>query len=139
VLKSEISHLGGNHITNLLSEYVGRQLAQAKGMDVSRTSKIMHRLKILCDEAKQTLSQSEMAFVRLDGLPDILIYGCEVSLVQFEQCIKSTLQQNIDLIKDTLNGLHVSKLIISGSSTKIPLFRSMVADQLKQYKTIPCS
>lgn len=99
----------------------------------------MHRLKILCDEAKQTLSQSEMAFVRLDGLPDILVYGCEVSSVQFELCIKSTLQQNIDLIKDTLNGIKLSKLIINGSSTKIPLFRKMLADQLKQYKFIPCN
>lgn len=98
----------------------------------------MHRLKVLCDEAKQTLSQSEMAFVRLDGLPDILVYGCEVSSLQFEQCIKSTLQQNIDLIKSSLNGMQVEKLIINGSSAKIPLFRSMVADQLKQYKTVPC-
>jgi molecular chaperone DnaK (HSP70) len=138
VLRSEISHLGGSHLTNLLSEYVVRQLAQAKGMDVSKTPKIMHRLKVLCDEAKQTLSQSEMAFVRLDGLPDIIIYGCEVSTTQFEQCIRAALQQNIDLIKEALSGLQVGKLIINGSSSRIPLFRSMLSDQLRQYRTIPC-
>lgn len=36
----------------------------------------MHKLKLLCDEAKHVLSINEKAFIRLDGLPDILVYGC---------------------------------------------------------------
>lgn len=49
VLRSEFSQLGGNHLTNLLVDHVARQLAREKGMDISRTPKIMHRLKVLCD------------------------------------------------------------------------------------------
>jgi molecular chaperone DnaK (HSP70) len=49
VIRSEVSHLGGNYITNLLAEYVMRKLSKDKGMDISRTPKIMHRLKVLCD------------------------------------------------------------------------------------------
>jgi molecular chaperone DnaK (HSP70) len=139
VLRSEFSHLGGNHLTNLLSEHVVRQLAREKGMDVSRTPKIMHRLKVLCDEAKKTLSQSEMAFVRLDGLPDILVYGCEVSALQFENCVKGALQHNIDVIKSALSDFRVGKIILSGSSSKIPVFRSLMGQHFKQYKTVLCN
>ena len=37
-----------------------------KGMDISSHPKLMHKLKILCMEAKHTLTQSDRAFVRLD-------------------------------------------------------------------------
>lgn len=62
-------------------------LIKDKGMDISKIPKIMHRLKILCTEAKHTLSQNEMAFIRIDDLPDIMVYGCEISQNRFEKCI----------------------------------------------------
>lgn len=56
-------------------------------MDINKNSLLMHRMRLLCEEAKHTLSSNDHAFVRLDGLPDIVVYGCEVFLPQFDQCI----------------------------------------------------
>jgi hypothetical protein len=45
-------------------------------MDITKNRLLMNKLKLLCDEAKHILSKSDKAFIRLDGLPDILVYGC---------------------------------------------------------------
>ena len=56
-------------------------------MDISKSKSHMNKLKLLCDEAKQMLSKNDKAFIRLGGLPDILVYGCEVTLQCFENRI----------------------------------------------------
>lgn len=36
-------------MTNLLTDYIAEKLVREKGMDVTKTPKIMHRLKLLCE------------------------------------------------------------------------------------------
>lgn len=78
-----INKIGGLLITHLLVDYVVDELIAKKGMDIRKDSYLMQKLKIYCQQAKHTLSNHEMAFIRLDGLPDISVYGCEISLAQF--------------------------------------------------------
>ena len=82
-LSYSCSHLGGLKLTQLLVNHVAQQLVLEKGMDITKNPYFMHKLRLLCDEAKHILSSNEKAFVRLDELPDILVYGCEVSIQQF--------------------------------------------------------
>jgi molecular chaperone DnaK (HSP70) len=58
VLRSEASQIGGNVLNGLLVDDIVEHLLKDKGMDVSKSPKIMHKLKILCAEAKHTLSHS---------------------------------------------------------------------------------
>lgn len=80
-----------------------------------------------------------MAFVRLDGLPDIMVYGCEISQAQFEQCVSSAMEQNLALIKSTVADFALKKLVITGNSSKIPFYRSLMAQQLRSYKMMPAN
>jgi hypothetical protein len=70
-----------------------------------------------------------MAYIRLDGLPDILVYGCEISLLQFEKCIASAINLNISMIKNAINSINepLSRIIINGESSRIPCFQNMLS------------
>lgn len=63
-------------MTHLLVDYIVEHLIKEKGMDITQNKFLMNKLKLLCDEAKHILSANDKAFIRLDGLPDILVYGC---------------------------------------------------------------
>ncbi len=58
ILSCDVTHIGGNALTNLLTDYLAAQLVKNKGMDVSKVPSIMHKLRLLCNEAKHTLSIS---------------------------------------------------------------------------------
>lgn len=58
VLSSSFTYVGGNMLTNLIVDYVVNELVTKKGMDISKVSKLMHKLKVLCNEAKHVLSSS---------------------------------------------------------------------------------
>jgi len=45
-------------LTNLLADYIVNELIAKKGMDISKVPKHMHKLKILCNEAKHVLSSN---------------------------------------------------------------------------------
>ena len=48
-LAYEISHEGGLKLTTLLVDYVSDKLIKEKGMDITKNSFLMHKLKLLCD------------------------------------------------------------------------------------------
>lgn len=78
------------------------------------------------------LSGHEKAFIRLDGLPDIIVFGMEVSVQQFEQQIAKQIQSNVALVSRSvqLADRTVAKIIVAGGSSKIPLFKKLIAEQL---------
>ena len=49
VLSNSFTEIGGNMLTNLLVDHVVRELIVKKGMDITKVSKFMHKLKILCN------------------------------------------------------------------------------------------
>ena len=129
VVEMDSTRLGGLHITSRLADYVVAQLMQAKGMDITTIPKLMHKLKILSMEAKHTLANSERAFVRLDELPDIRVFGCEVSQKQFEECIRDDLNKNFEMVRRVLNrDRKISTIITTGGSCSLLAFGRMMRE-----------
>jgi molecular chaperone DnaK (HSP70) len=48
-LSHEISYFGGIKLTHLLVDYIVSHLIKEKGMDISRDSFLMNKLKLLCN------------------------------------------------------------------------------------------
>jgi actin-related protein len=84
------------------------------------------------------LSSNDKAFVRLDGLPNILTYGCEISIREFEKCISKDIEENVELIREGLIGKksRVSKLVLTGGSCAIPQFRRLLAEVVGEIPVI---
>lgn len=77
-----------------------------------------------------------MAFIRLDGLPDIAVYGCEITLTQFESCIQKYILKNLSMISESIakNNWKLSQIILTGNSCKIPLFQSSLKKLMSNIK-----
>lgn len=135
------SHLGGDDLDNVLVEKLVESFFEEHQIDLSKDSIALRRLKEAAEKAKCELSTATQTTI---SLPFIVQKGEQpvhlnyvIKREDFEILIEHFIERTIECCKRAISesGLKVrdiTKVILVGGSTRVPLVKDMVEDFFEQ-------
>ncbi|MCL2378748.1 MAG: Hsp70 family protein [Defluviitaleaceae bacterium] len=139
-------NLGGDDFDAELVYWMKNSFTEQTGVDldsleIAERKRVMQKLKQEAEQTKKKLSGTNKVSVRInplvivDGVPKNL--NAEITREEFEAMIRKYVDRSRDIIEEALKraGTHtdeVSKVVLVGGSTLIPMVRRMVAGYLKE-------
>ena len=139
-------NLGGDDFDAELIRWMKEQFREANNVDLDTLDhldrrRVMQKLKQEAEQTKKKLSGANKVSVRvnpliiLDGVPKNL--SLEITREEFEAMIRKYVDRSRDIVEEALRraGLgadEISKVILVGGSTLIPMIRRMVAGFIKE-------
>jgi molecular chaperone DnaK len=131
------THLGGDDIDNLLTDWLMEEFKKDSGIDVSKDKMVLQRLKEASEKAKIELSSVQETEINLPYItadatgPKHLLK--KLSRAKFEQMIDSIVTRAMEPCKKALAdaGKKVSdihEVVLVGGSTRIPLVQAKVKE-----------
>lgn len=139
-------NLGGDDFDFELISYFRQQFQEQSGIDIetieqSEQKRVLQKLKAEAEQTKKKLSGTNKAIVRIhpllikDGVPKNL--SLEITREDFEAMIRKYVDRSRDIIKEALSRADreaddISKVILVGGSTLIPMVKRMVAGFIKE-------
>jgi len=135
------SHLGGTDFDQRIMEWVLSWFEEEYSIDLRADPVAMQHLKLAAEEAKIELSRHYKAkievpaIVKRDGR--VINLSKEITRQQFEEMILDLLERTITLVGQALedaelSAQEISRVLLVGGSTRIPLVRKMVENRMKQ-------
>ncbi len=129
------THLGGDDIDQVIIDWLVTEFKKEQGIDLSRDSMALQRLKEAAEKAKMELSSTMQSDINLPFItatqegPKHLNYS--LTRARFEQLADSLLQRTIPPMKAALKdaGLtqkDIDEVILVGGSTRIPKIQEIV-------------
>ncbi len=129
------THLGGDDIDQVIIDWLVTEFKKEQGIDLSRDSMALQRLKEAAEKAKMELSSTMQSDINLPFItatqegPKHLNYS--LTRARFEQLADSLLQRTIPPMKAALRdaGLtpdDIDEVILVGGSTRIPKIQEIV-------------
>ncbi|EFA06541.1 heat shock 70 kDa protein [Tribolium castaneum] len=127
------THLGGHDFDNLIIDYVCDILLKEYDYNPKDDRRNMRRLRSICEEAKQTLSDLEETIIILPAFTkkhDII--NINITREQFESMAQMLFQRTIDIVDKCLTTCNIAKteikeVILSGGSTRIPEIQNLLS------------
>jgi len=139
-------NLGGDDFDAELVRWMKNAFAEAHGFDLddfdnTERKRIMQKLKQEAEQTKKKLSGTNKVAVRInplvivDGVPKNL--NAEITREEFEALIRKYVDRSRDIIEEALKRAdkqadEISKVVLVGGSTLIPMVRRMVAGYIKE-------
>jgi len=139
-------NLGGDDFDAELVRWMKFTFTEQTGVDldtleIAERKRVMQKLKQEAEQTKKKLSGTNKVAVRInplvivDGVPKNL--NTEITREEFEAMIRKYVDRSRDIIEEALKraGKHtdeISKVVLVGGSTLIPMVRRMVAGYLKE-------
>jgi len=139
-------NLGGDDFDAELVRWMKTSFTEQTGveldhLDMAERKRVMQKLKQEAEQTKKKLSGTNKVAVRInplvivDGVPKNL--NVEITREEFEAMIRKYVDRSRDIIEEALKraGRHtdeISKVVLVGGSTLIPMVRRMVAGFLKE-------
>lgn len=129
------THLGGDDVDQVLIDYLLSTFKKDTGVDLSKDTMVLQRVKDAAEKAKIELSSTQSSEINLPFLtadasgPKHLVVN--ISLSEFEQMIAPIVDRTLIPVKQALAdaGLQASdidEVILVGGSTRIPSVRAAV-------------
>jgi molecular chaperone DnaK len=129
------THLGGDDFDRVLIDYMVSEFKKDNGMDISKDSMVLQRLRESAEKAKIELSSSPQTEINLPYItadstgPKHLVMTLTKS--KFEQLIQSLVERTIKPCESALKnaGLKpsdIDEIILVGGSTRIPAVQDAV-------------
>lgn len=129
------THLGGSDIDEVISNWIVDEFKKDDGVDLSKDSMAMQRIKEASEKAKIELSSASSTDVNLpyitsvDGTPKHLVKS--LTRAKFESMIKSIVDRTIEPCKSALKSADltvndIDEVILVGGSTRIPAIQDAV-------------
>ena len=129
------THLGGSDIDEVISNWIVDEFKKDEGVDLSKDSMAMQRIKEASEKAKIELSSASSTDVNLpyitsvDGTPKHLVKS--LTRAKFESMIKSIIDRTIEPCKSALKSADltvndIDEVILVGGSTRIPAIQDAV-------------
>ena len=129
------THLGGDDIDQVIIDWLVTEFKKEQGIDLSRDSMALQRLKEAAEKAKMELSSTMQSDINLPFItatqegPKHLNYS--LTRARFEQLADPLLQRTIPPMKAALRdaGLtpdDIDEVILVGGSTRIPKIQEIV-------------
>ncbi|MCL2703206.1 MAG: Hsp70 family protein [Defluviitaleaceae bacterium] len=139
-------NLGGDDFDSELIRWMKEKFKEDTQFDLDdlqepERKRVLQKLKLEAEQTKKKLSGANKASVRvnpitiLDGVPMNL--SLEITREEFEAMIRKYVDRSRDIIEEALNRAgkaadEISKVILVGGSTLIPMVRRMVAGFIKE-------
>jgi molecular chaperone DnaK len=129
------THLGGDDIDQILIDHFLSTFKSNTGMDVSKDTMVLQRLKDAAEKAKIELSSAQKTEINLPFLtadstgPKHLV--TTINRSTFEQMIASIVSRTLGPVKSALSDADldpsdIDEIILVGGSTRIPIVRDTV-------------
>ena len=127
------THLGGEDFDNRMVDYFVTEFKQKHKKDLTTNQRAIKRLKIACERAKRTLSQSTQANIEIDSLFDGIDFYTTLSRAKFEELNMDLFRSSMDPVQKVLTDAKLSKgqineIVLVGGSTRIPKIQSLLSD-----------
>lgn len=146
--------LGGEDIDSLIIEHVLMETAKEEDIDdiralidsqeVSRKNRFLAELKSTVEKSKIALSDSTEVFIEILGLlldedGDAFDIEVELSREQFNTMLAPMLSSMIQLVRDTISGVHftddlIDNILLVGGSSRIPAVIKTLQDEFGEEK-----
>ena len=139
-------HLGGDDFDTALTQWMVTEFQAQNGIDLASLppaayQRAMQKLAHEAEATKKKLSETNKAQVRInpllihEGVPKNL--SAEITREAFEAMIRPYIDRSRDIIAEALRRAgkqpdEISKVILVGGSTLIPMVKRMVAGYLKE-------
>jgi molecular chaperone DnaK len=131
------SHLGGNDFDQRIINWLLDEFKKDQGIDLSKDSLALQRLKEAAEKAKTELSSAletniNLPFISSDANgPKHLEY--KITRAQFEGLTKDLIERSIERVKQTIDEIKLNKgeineIVLVGGTTLIPAVRTAVKD-----------
>jgi molecular chaperone DnaK len=129
------THLGGDDFDQVIIDWLVKEFKDENGVDVSKDSMALQRLKESSEKAKIELSSTPSTEINLpylmpvDGVPKHLVRN--LTKAKFEQLIEKLVERTIEPCKSALrnaklNPDQIDEIILVGGSTRIPAIQEAV-------------
>ena len=129
------AHLGGRDFDQRIINWIVEEFKKEQGIDLSKDSLALQRLKETCEKAKIELSSASeteinLPFITSDSSgPKHLLY--KLSRAQFENLVRDLIERSIERVRKTLEETKLAKneineIILVGGTTIIPAVRTAV-------------
>jgi len=138
--------LGGDDFDSELIRWMKEKFKEATEIDLdtlehAERKRVLQKLKFEAEAAKKKLSGTNKAQIRInplviiDGVPQNL--SLEITREEFEAMIRKYVDRSRDIIEEALKRAEcgadeISKVILVGGSTLIPMVKRMVAGFIKE-------
>ncbi|PKM93393.1 MAG: hypothetical protein CVU84_15510 [Firmicutes bacterium HGW-Firmicutes-1] len=139
-------HLGGDDFDHALTEYMITKFEMMTNIDLGELeeleySRVLQKLRQEAEQLKKKLSITNVASVKIsplliyEGIPRNL--NLEVTKEDFEGLIRSFVDKSRNIVEEALARAskepdEISKVILVGGSTLIPMVKRMVAGYIKE-------
>jgi molecular chaperone DnaK len=139
-------NLGGDDFDSELVRWMKAAFTETNGIDLdeldnTERKRVMQKLKQEAEQTKKKLSGTNKVAVRInpllivDGVPKNL--NAEITREEFEALIRKYVDRSRDIIEEALKRAdkqadEISKVVLVGGSTLIPMVRRMVAGYIKE-------
>ena len=139
-------HLGGDDFDAELIKWMKERFAEANGIEIDtlkpiELKRVMQKLKQEAEQTKKKLSGTNKVAVRVNpllihnGIPKNL--SVEITREEFEAMIRKYVNRSRNIIEEALKRAgkqadEISKVILVGGSTLLPMVRRMVAGFIKE-------
>ncbi|MCL2365092.1 MAG: Hsp70 family protein [Defluviitaleaceae bacterium] len=139
-------NLGGDDFDAELVRWMKQAFTEANGVDLdsldtAERKRVMQKLRQEAEQTKKKLSGTNKVAVRInplciiEGVPKNL--NAEITREEFEALIRKYVDRSRDIIEEALKRAdrrpdEISKVVLVGGSTLIPMVRRMVAGYIKE-------
>ena len=131
------AHLGGRDFDQRIINWVVEQFKKEKGIDLSKDSLALQRLKETAEKAKIELSSAleteiNLPFITSDASgPKHLLY--KLTRAKFDNLTRDLVERSIERVKKTLEEIKMKKsdieeIVLVGGTTLIPAVREQVKE-----------
>jgi len=130
------THLGGDNIDERLIEYLVKEFKSESGLDVSKDTMVMQRLREAAEKAKIELSSAQETNINLPFLtadstgPKHL--NLTISRAKFENLVDDIIEKTFESCKKALKDAKksikdIDQVVLVGGSTRMPKVTTAVA------------
>ena len=136
------NHLGGDDFDNRIIDYLVKEFKKENGVDLTKDSMAMQRLKEVAEKAKKDLSgmvstQISAPFIAKGDDGEPLHLDMTLTRAKFEDLISDLVESTIDPVKKAIKDAKITKkdidkVIFVGGSTRVPLVYDTVTKELGQ-------
>ncbi len=138
--------LGGDDFDNEIINLIKEKFAEETGINIdelesAENRRVMQKLKQEAEQAKKKLSGTNKVAIKInpimikDGVPKNISF--ELSREEFEALIRKYVEKSREIVTEALKRAgkepdEISKVILVGGSTLIPMVKRMVAGYIKE-------
>lgn len=124
-----LPHLGGNILTQALSEYLASEFFAKYKLDPRESRRTMVKLNETAENVKHILSSMPSAHVFVESLMDGIDWSQNISRARFENVIGAKLSLFSRPIDEFIkkHNVDIDKIIFTGGSMKIPKLQSTIS------------